>query len=66
MIFPISQLQPTSVSLLEFIFLNKIKRGVLRRGTTVAWLSGIVPYDILPRYGMNIFIQKDVGLMVSR
>jgi hypothetical protein len=65
MIFPISHLQPTSVSLLEFIILNKIKRGVLRRDTTVAWLNGIVPYKFLPGYGMNIFIQKDVGLMVS-
>jgi hypothetical protein len=25
--------------------LNKIKRGVLRRGTTVALPNGIVPYD---------------------
>jgi hypothetical protein len=65
MIFPISHLQPTSVSLLKFIFLNKIKRGVLRRGTTVPWLNGTVLYKFLLGYGMNIFIQTGLGLRVS-
>jgi hypothetical protein len=41
-----------------FIFLNKIKRGVLRRGTSVAWPNGIVPYEFLPGYGMNIFVNS--------
>jgi hypothetical protein len=65
MVYPASLLNPTGVSLLKFIFLNenclfflnKIKRGVLRRGTSVAWPNGIVPYEFLPGYGMDSFMK---------
>jgi hypothetical protein len=41
-----------------FSLKTNIKRGVLRRGTAIAWPNGIVPYQFLPGYGMDIFIQK--------
>jgi hypothetical protein len=39
-------------------FLNKIKRGAVRRGLPVAWPNGIVPYDFLPGYGIVSFHTK--------
>ncbi|CAF3722778.1 unnamed protein product [Rotaria sordida] len=39
-------------------FLTPTGRGVLRRGTSVAWPNGIVPYQFLPGYGpsQQVFI----------
>ena len=34
-----------------------MKRGVARRGDSVPWTNGIVPYEILPGYGITVFFQ---------
>jgi len=39
-------------------YLNEIQRGVLRRGNSVAWTNGIVPYEISSEYGKNNFHKK--------